>query len=147
MTDPRRPACASQDWMLEQQVRAELEAETWRRLRELAEIREVPPDMVFSAAPHAEPDYHTTGSIMLKALVRFMIAASGAYVGWIAAVDSRLSDFETLLSVCGAFIVTLSVTLFGPARHFVHLLAETVRWLLYVSAAVGLLWLLLQGQA
>jgi hypothetical protein len=31
----KAPAFASDDWMFEQQLRAEMEAEAWRRLREL----------------------------------------------------------------------------------------------------------------
>lgn len=147
MTAPRRPAFASQDWMLEQQLRAELEAEAWRRLRELADIRELPPDVDISTVTHTEPDYHSTGSIILKALVRFMIAACGAYIVWIAAVDAGLAEFEILLAVCAAYIVTLSVTLLGPARGIVHVLAEIMRWILIIAVALGVLWWLVQGLA
>lgn len=35
MAHARRPAIASDDWMLEQQLRAEMEAEAWRRLRRM----------------------------------------------------------------------------------------------------------------
>ncbi len=147
MTAPRRPAFASQDWMLEQQLRAEMEAEAWRRLRELSTVPEFPPDVTVTTVHDPQPDYHNTGSIVLKALVRFALAAFGGYLAWIAAVDARLGEFEIWLSVIGAFVVTLALTLIGPARGFVHLLAETTRWVLIVGVALGGLWMLLQGQA
>jgi hypothetical protein len=146
MTAPRRPAFASQDWMLEQQLRAEMEAEAWRRLRELSTAPELPADVTVSTV-HDEPDYHRSGSIILKALVRFALAACGGYLAWIAALDARLGEFEIWLSVGGAFVVTLALSLIGPARGFVHLLAETMRWGLIICAALGALWLLVQGQA
>ena len=147
MTAQRRPAFASQDWMLEQQLRAELEAEAWRRLRELSDFRELPPDVDISTVTHAEPDYHSTGSIIFKALVRFMIAACVAYLAWLAAVDAEFAEFEILLTVCAAYIVTLSVTLLGPARGLVHVLAETLKWMLIITVALGVLWWLVQGLA
>lgn len=133
MAHARRPDFASDDWMLEQQLRAEMEAEAWRRLR--AEV----------AAPQparAEPDYHRSGSIILKALVRFALAGLGAYLAWIAAMDSRLGEFEAWLAVGAGFVVTLSLSLFGPARAFVHALAEVMRWGLAAGFGLAALWLL-----
>ena len=146
MTAPRRPECTSDTWMLEQQLRAEMEAEAWRRLRELSHLPKLPQDLVLSSLAPAAPDYHNTGSIVLKALVRFMLAACGAYVAWIAASDSRLGDFEILLTLCAAFMVTLSLTLFGPARGLVHVLSEMMRWMLIIGAALGGMWWLAQAQ-
>ena len=144
---PRRPTFASQDWMLEQQLRAEMEAEAWRRLREISAVPAFPPEAVVTTIPgDSRPDYHGTGSTVLKALVRFALAAFAAYLGWIAAVDSQLGEFEVWLAVLGAFIVVLSLTLVGPARGLVHMLAEIVRWVLIVALALGALWLLVQGQ-
>jgi hypothetical protein len=135
--------------MLEQQMRAELEAEAWRRLRvELA----VPPPVPAAPAPApaeaaaTAPDYHHTGSTILKALVRFALAGFVAYLAWLAAVDARLGEFEAWLAVGGAFIVTLALSLLGPARGFVHLLSEIARWAIIAGAALGALWFLLQGQ-
>lgn len=145
MSDTRRPAIASDDWMMEQQVRAELEAEAWKRLRrELA--RPAPPPTVAAPAPaQAEPDYHRSGSTILKALVRFGLAMFGAYLAWLAALDSQLGEFEIWLAVGAGFILTLALSLVGPARGFVHMLAETARWGIIVGVAFGGLWLLLQG--
>jgi hypothetical protein len=144
MTGARRPAFASQDWMLEQQMRAEMEAEAWRRLRyELAPPEPLPPP----EATAQQPDYHRSGSIILKALVRFALAAFGAYLAWLAAMDARLGEFEIWLAVGAAFVATLALSLLGPARGFVHLLAETARWAIIVGVALGALWLLVQGQA
>ena len=145
MSGARRPAFASDDWMLEQQLRAEMEAEAWRRMRQELAIPE-PPPLAEPEAP-SQPDYHKSGSIILKGLVRFMLAAFGAYLAWLAAVDARLGEFEIWLSVAGAFIVTLALSLLGPVRGFVHLLAETARWAIILGVALGALWLLVQGPA
>ncbi|HYD86146.1 MAG TPA: hypothetical protein VEA80_01610 [Vitreimonas sp.] len=136
----RRPAIASDDWMLEQQVRAEMEAEAWKRLRhELAAPAPV-------AVDEPAPDYHRSGSAILKALVRFALAAIGAYLAWIAAMDSRLGEFEVWLAVGAGFTLTLALSLLGPARGLVHALAETARWVILAGAGFAGLWLLLQGQ-
>jgi hypothetical protein len=129
--------------MLEQQLRAEMEAEAWRRLRQELAVPEPPPE---PAPAETEPDYHKTGSTILKALVRFAMASFCAYLAWLAAVDSRLGEFEIWLAVIATFIASLALTLIGPARAFVHLLAETARWIIIGAAAIGALWLLLQGQ-
>lgn len=147
MSGPRRPAIASDDWMLEQQLRAEMEAEAWRRLRyELAapvvEAASVPPAPPIAA----EPDYHSGGSLVLKALVRFALASFGAYLAWIAAMDAGLGGFEVWLTAGSAFVVVLALSLLGPARRMVHMLAETARWLIIIALALGALWILLQGR-
>lgn len=150
MTAPRRPAFASQDWMLEQQLRAELEAEAWRRLRELSSGPDLPPDTIVTAAHGAHGariNFHATGSSFLKAVVRFGLAACLAYIAWIAAVDARLSSFDVWLCVVTVFVVGLTLTLIGPARGLVHFLAETMRWGLIIAVALGGLWLLVQGQS
>jgi hypothetical protein len=148
MTSSRgRPAFASDDWMLEQQMRAELEAEAWRRLRgELAMPEPAPPPTPppSYALPQANPDdfdHHRAGSTILKAMVRFMLASSGAYVAFLAAMDSRLGEFEVWLAVGAAFMVTLALSMFGAAREFVHMLAETMRWLIIAGAGLGAVWL------
>jgi len=129
-----RPPLASDVWMLEQQVRAELEAEAWRRLREhMAEPL---------SAPRA--DRPRAGSAVLKGLVRFILAAFGAYLGWLAAVDARLGELEIWFSAGAGFAIMLALSMFGYARDFVHLLAETVRWAIVCGVAVGALWLLFQ---
>jgi len=142
---PERPAFATEDWMLEQQMRAELEAEAWRRLRREAAAPR-PALAAPVAAPAATPDYHGTGSTILKAFVRFGLASFASYIGWIAAMDSRLGEFEVWLAVGSAFIVTLALSLFPPIRGFVHFLAETARWVIIAGVALGGLWLVLQGQ-
>lgn len=139
MPGSRRPAVTSDDWMHEQQLRAELEAEAWRRLR-----LELAPAQTAEIAPTA-PDYHSSGSAILKGLVRFGLGACGGYLGWLAAVDSGLGEFEAWLAVGGGFILVLALSLVGPFRRMVHLLAETARWLLVSGLALGALWVLLQG--
>jgi hypothetical protein len=133
-----RPVFASDDWMLEQQLRAEMEAEAWRRLRHELAIPEPAPQPV---GPAAQPDPHRTGSGILKGLVRFMLAAFGGYLAFLAAVDSGLGEMEVWLAVGAAFLVTLSLSMLGAARGFVHAVAETVRWMLIISAGVGATWL------
>jgi len=141
MPDARKPAIASDDWILEQQVRAEMEAEAWKRLRrELSQPAPLP-----APANDVPVDYHRNGSALLKALVRFTLASFGAYLAWIAAMDSRLGEFEVWLAVGAGFTLTLALSLFGPARGFVHALAETARWGIIAGVAFGGLWLLLQG--
>jgi hypothetical protein len=136
-----RPALASDAWMLEQQVRAEMEAQAWRQLREhLA----APPPAPVSPANDEPLDYHRASSAMLKALVRFGLAAFGAYLGWLAAVDSRLGEFEVWLSAAAGFAITLALSMFGYARELVHVLAETARWAIITTVALGALWMLFQ---
>jgi hypothetical protein len=140
MAGPRgRPAIASDDWMLEQQLRAEMEAEAWRRLRyELA-----PPAPVLTAPANvpAEVDHHHSGSTILKALVRFVLAAFVGYLAWLASVDSQLGEIEIWMAVGASFAVTLALSMFGFAREFVHFAAETMRWMLIAAAGVGATWL------
>lgn len=143
-----RPALASDAWMLEQQVRAEMEAEAWRRLRE--HMAEPPPapivvPMPAAAAPAAPPlDHHSAGSLILKALVRFLLAGFGAYLCWLAAIDSQLGEFEAVLAGVAGFAVTLALSMFGYARELVHTLAETARWILICALALGVAWMLFQ---
>ncbi|WP_135209870.1 hypothetical protein [Vitreimonas flagellata] len=147
MSDSRRsPAFATDDWMFEQQVRAELEAEAWRRLRE--QTRQPAPQAVAAPAPAqtiANP--HRTGSTILKALVRFCMGAAASYLAFIAALDSQLGEFEAWLAVGAAFIVTLALSMFSPLRGAVHALAETMRWVLVVALGVAGLWMAFQLSA
>jgi hypothetical protein len=139
-----RPAFASDDWMLEQQLRAEMEAEAWRRLREELAIPEPPPQA--ANAPAADIDHHRAGSAILKALVRFLMAAFAAYLAFLAGVDSRLGEFEIWLAVGASFAVTLALSMFGLAREFVHAAAETMRWILLIAAGIGATWLAFNWQ-
>jgi hypothetical protein len=131
--------------MFEQQIRAELEAEAWRRLRQqLAEAPSAlaPPQPAPPAAPRSEPavDAHKSGSAILKGLVRFALAAFGAYLTFIAGADSQLGEFEIWLATGTAFIVVLALSAFSPLRGMVHAMAETTRWVLIVGFIVGLVW-------
>jgi hypothetical protein len=135
-----RPVFASDDWMLEQQLRAEMEAEAWRRLRQELAIPE-PLPAPLPVGPAARPDLQQTGSGILKGLVRFMLAAFSGYLAFLAAVDSGLAEFEIWLAVGAAFLVALSLSMLGAARGFVHAIAETMRWLLILGAGVGATWL------
>ncbi|HEX8900696.1 hypothetical protein [Vitreimonas sp.] len=147
MPDSRRsPAFATDDWMFEQQVRAELEAEAWRRLR-VQSRQPLPPPA--DAAPAQTPveSPHRTGSTILKALVRFTMGAAASYLAFIAALDSQLGEFEAWLAVGAAFIVTLALSMFSPLRGAVHAMAETMRWVLVVALGVGGLWMFFQLSA
>lgn len=137
MSGSQRPVFASDDWMHEQQMRAELEAEAWRRLRH--ELAAPPP--IQTTAPTAQANPHQTGSTILKAVVRFTLAGFGAYLAYLAAVDSQLGEFEAWLAVGATFAVTLALTMFGPMRRFVHTLAETTRWMLLVAIGFGAVWM------
>lgn len=131
-----RPVFASDDWMLEQQLRAEMEAEAWRRLRSEMAV----PQALPAAEPtqnQAEIDHHSAGSSILKALVRFMLASFAAYLAWLAGVDARLGEFDVWMVTGSAFAITLALTMFGAARGFVHAAAETVRWILLVGIGFG----------
>jgi hypothetical protein len=148
MSESRRsPAFATDDWMFEQQVRAELEAEAWRRLRE--QTRQPAPQPIAAPAPTAAPavNLHRTGSTILKALVRFCMGAAASYLAFIAALDSQLGEFEAWLAVGAAFIVTLALSMFSPLRGAVHALAETMRWVLVLALGVGGLWMFFQLSA
>lgn len=141
MSSPQRPALASDEWMLEQQVRAELEAEAWRRLRRDIEVRPTPaPAPIAEPAATAEIDYHRGGSTILKAIVRFALAAFGGYLAYLASLDSGLGEFEIWLAVGATFMVTLALSMFGIARDFVHMLAETMRWVIITGAGLAALW-------
>jgi hypothetical protein len=140
--------------MLQQQLRAEVEAEGWRRIRaDLA--TPAPAPAVAAPAPAApvpqpiedERRYHRGGSAVLKALVRFALGAFGAYLAWIAGMDSGAGEFEVWLWVGSGFVVSLALTAFGPGRAFVHFLAETARWVLILAAGVGVVWLLVHASA
>lgn len=145
-----RRALASEAWLLEQQVRAEMEAEAWRRLREeITRPLEVPapiPD-VPSPPPPLPERIQRGGSSILKALVRFALAAFGAYLAYLAAYDGGLGEFEIWLAVGAGFLVTLSLSMLGPARHFVHTMAEATRWALIAALAIGAVWLLMKMSA
>ena len=133
-----KPAFATDDWMQEQQLRAEVEAEGWRSLRQkLAMPQAPPPPQPAPATPALIVDHHRTGSTILKALVRFLLAGFAAYLAYLAAVDSRLGEFEIWLAVGSSFVVALALSMFGGAREFVHMAAETMRWMLLVGVGLG----------
>lgn len=152
MAQPARPNFATDDWMFERQMRAELEAEAWRRMRaEFAsrdatalEPRGVDPE---PEAAEKRFDFHNAGSAILKGIVRFALAAIGGYLGWLCAKDAGLGEFETWLALAAGFLVTLSFSLLPIARSFVHVLAEGLRWSLVGAAFVCVLWLLFQTNA
>jgi hypothetical protein len=148
MTGSRRPSFVSDDWMLEQQMRAELEAEAWRRMR--AELALASPALQPLPAPEPEAapiDFHSAGSAVLKGLVRFGLAAFAAYLAWIAAVDGGLAGFEAWLAIGTTFVIALALSMLDPARRFVHVVAETMRWLIITAAGFGAAWLIMQMSA
>lgn len=149
MSTRRSPAFASDDWMFEQQVRAELEAEAWRRLRQqlgasapqLAPPQPAPQQQT-APTPARERDPHRTGSGVLKGIVRFAIAAFCAYLAWIAAMDGGLGELEMWFAVVTVFAATLALSALEPARRAVHFLAETTRWVLIFAFVFAVAWVL-----
>jgi len=127
--------------MLEQQMRAEVEAEAWRRLREEVQRPPEPAPPPVSAPDRAE-NPHRSGSIILKGLVRFALAASVGYLAFIAALDAQTGEFEIWMAVGAAFLLTLAASMFDPLRRFVHFLAETARWVLILGFGIALAWFL-----
>jgi hypothetical protein len=126
--------------MLEQEMRAQMEAEAWRRLRtELAAAEIAAAELEQYPAPRPSP-----GSAILKGLVRFALGAFGAYLGYLAAVDAQLGEFEVWLAVGAGFLMTLALSMFGPAREIVHVLAETARWIIILAVALGAVWVMVQ---
>lgn len=137
MSAPRLPL-ASDEWMAEQQLRAELEAEAWRRMR--AERLLPPPPAAIPVPPPEVRDPSLGGSLILKALVRFALGAAMAYLAYVAALDSQLGAFEAWLAAGAAFLVTLSLSMFAPFRRMIHAIAETARWAIIVGLALAALW-------
>ena len=141
----RAQTIATDDWLFQQQLRAEMEAEAWRRLREVI-ATPVQPVALAPPAPEQRNDdreIERGGSIILKAIVRFALGAFGAYLGWLAAVDGGLGEFEIWLATGSGFLVALSLSMLDPARRFVHILSEVMRIALIAFVAYGALWVLL----
>lgn len=137
-----RPAFATDDWMFEQQLRAAAEAEGWKRMREkLAQPEPTLPPPPAAVAATIQADPHRTGSTILKALVRFMLATFAAYLAWIAGVDARFGEFDIWMATGSTFAIVLALSMFGAARGFVHAAAETVRWILLLGIGFGATWL------
>lgn len=113
-----RPAFATEDWMLEQQLRAEVEAEGWRRMREkLAHPAPALSSRQLSAiAAAVENDPHRTGSTIFKAVVRFLLATFAAYLAWIAGMDAGLAEVDIWMATGSTFAIVLALSMFGPAR-------------------------------
>lgn len=140
-----RPSFATDDWILAQQMRAEMEAEAWRRLREERALPapEAPPEL----APPPRISPARAGSAVLKGLVRFFMAAFGGYLAYLAAIDGQLGEFEVWLAVGGAFLTTLALSMFGFARGLVHALAEMMRWGVILGVVAGAGWLVFRAMA
>lgn len=132
---------ASDAWMRAQQLRAELEAEEWRLLREETARAEAALSQAM-VAPRAEPT--RGGSIILKGLVRFLLGVLGAYVGYIAAITSGGGDIDAWIGVVSGFVIALALTAFGAGRDFVHAVSETARWIILLACGVGATWLIVQ---
>jgi len=127
--------------MLEQQLRAEWEASEWRRLR--AEMALPPPEPQYYAGAAVAPvrPWHEGGSGVLKGLVRFGIGAFGAWMGYIAAASNDgTGNIEIGASVIAGFFIALTLSMIGPARQFVALLAEITRWVLILGVVAGAFW-------
>ena len=130
----------SDAWMREQQLRAEWEAAEWARIR--AELA-VPPPAPPRLAPPAvrERPWYEGGSTILKALVRVGLGAFGGWMGYIAAANmDGVGDTEIGLAIVAGFFLALTLSMLGPAREFVALLAEITRWVLILGVLVGAFW-------
>jgi hypothetical protein len=138
-SDPSRAALGSDAWMLEQQLRAEWEASEWRRIR--AELALPPPQLVLPQEPARERPWHEGGSGVLKGLVRFGIGAFGAWMGYIAAASADgTGELEIVMAVIAGFFIALMISMLGPFKPFVALLAEIARWVLIAGVVVGGFW-------
>jgi hypothetical protein len=139
---PKRPPVASDAWMLEQQVRAELEARAWQLMRQEAALLSAPARAEAAAEPKPAPlDPHRTGSAVLKGLVRFGLGAFASFLAVLAGADSGLGEIEVWLAAGAVFLITLALSLVNPLRRLVYALSEGMRWLALTIALVGLLWL------
>ncbi len=139
---PQRSPVASDEWMAEQQLRAELEAEAWRRMRV---AHALPPEApALPAPPPPARDPSLGGSLILKALVRFAIGAAMAYLAYIAALDAQMGAFEAWLAAGSAFLAALALSMLAPFRRMVHAIAETARWAIIAGVGLGALWFALQ---
>lgn len=150
MSDPKRPPIASDAWMLEQQTRAEFEAEGWRQLR--AEVARAEAEAArqqartYQQRAQIDSGEIVSNSIILKGLVRFLFGALGGYVAWIAVLDSGGGAFEAWMWVGLGFVIALALTAFGPGRQLVHVIAEGFRWTILLGLCVGLVWVMVQMQ-
>lgn len=138
----RLPAFGSDDWMLEQQLRAEVEAEGWRALRShLAHpaVTTTAPEAAATPPPKREWRF---GAAIVKGVVRFGIGAAGAYLAFLAAADAGLGEFEVWLALIAGFVVTLSLTAFGVGRQLVHGLARMTAWALVIALGAGAVYLM-----
>ncbi|GAM99904.1 hypothetical protein U91I_03559 [alpha proteobacterium U9-1i] len=134
--------------MLEQQLRAEVEAEGWRNLRQhLAHPVIAPTAPDAPAAPLPPKREWRFGAAMVKGIVRSGVGAAGAYLAFLAAADSGLGEFEIWLAVIAGFIVSLSLTAFGIGRQLVHALARMAAWGLVIALGVGAVYLVSQMAA
>lgn len=144
MAAPRRGVPTSA-WMLDQQMRAEMEADAWRRLRFEVAAQEA---LALQAAATTETEQvHRGGSTTFKAIVRFMMGTFAAYLAYLAGVDSGLGEFEIWLAVGAGFVAMLALTAFGPFRSFVYLMSETARWAVILALIFGALWFVLNPPA
>jgi hypothetical protein len=128
--------------MLEQQLRAEVEAEGWRALRShLAHpaVATTAPDAPAAPPPKREWRF---GAAMVKGVVRFGIGAAGAYLAFLAAADAGLGEFEVWLALIAGFVVTLSLSAFGVGRQLVHGLARMTAWALVIALGAGAVYLM-----
>lgn len=139
MANDLKPANASR-WLLEQQMRAELEAEAWRLLREKVDGASSAPGTPALSAPLAP-----AGSFLTRILVRAALAVGCGYLAWLASVDSGMGEFEALLATGAGIAVSLALSVLEPGRRLVGFIAKTLAWIALTIAGFAGLWVLLHA--
>lgn len=133
----RHSAIPGVDWMNEQLRRAEAEAEAWRRLRAEIDAESLRADVHTESEAPAAPRPSVRRAI-LHAAIRFAIAAFGAYLGYLAAIDASLGEFEVWMIVGAAFSIALALTVTAVGRRYVVLMAETSPWLAIFGTSIAI---------
>jgi hypothetical protein len=136
MAGQRKPPLADADrWLLEQQLRAEAQAEIWRELREgtaaSAPVR-----------PERDPELFDPLGFVARAAARVALALAAAGLAALAARDSGLGGFEVWLATGATGVATLAATLMQWARPVVGAVIVVTRWALMAAVAIALIWLI-----
>lgn len=128
---PRARHFNTDSWLLEQQFRAEVEAEAWRRLRLQLAGQSLPMRGIAAGR-----------SLILNTLARLVLAGAAAGLAWIAALDAGAGAFEAWLAGGAGFLVMLALSVFDPVRRLTHATAAAMGWTMLAAAVIAALWLM-----